>query len=87
MNYKAKGIIGLEHQAIGRCKEPLHDLFSLVDSPFGDKLTQKQSDLNLYDALFLKKSFYYWRGECRQIGKVHFNDGPCHTGRCQNINV
>ena len=72
VNYKAKGIIGLElltKKQLDDARTIALDLFSLVDSPFGDKLTQKQSDLNLYDALFLKKSFVYCGVNAARLGK------------------
>ena len=71
-SYKSKGMAGLKlltKKQLEDARTIALDLFSLVDSPFGDKLTQKQSDLNLYDALFLKKSFVYCGVNAARLGK------------------
>lgn len=70
--YKSTAHIGLQSlnkKQLEDAKSIAMDFFDLMNSPFGNKLTQPQSDLNFFDAVSKNKSFVYCGINANRLGK------------------
>ena len=70
--YKGTALLGLQSlnkKQLEDAKSIAMDFFDLINSPFGNKLTQEHSDLNFFDSVSKSNSFVYCGINANRLGK------------------